>query len=203
MSRNFLQCSTLGGVILLPSLLLLTTLAAQTANWPVQKMHVPTSSLQRLPPAERATIMKLLRPELGPLFQGEAPSVADQAIRDFRAEPLNLGGVSAVAVMSEGNQLCSGTGNCSFWIVDPVHRRVLLRIGGVQGFAVDHSKPHSTPDVYTGTHVSSTESEVIRWRFQADHFEPESCATVDSADESGAELKEPKINPHPCSAEGN
>lgn len=145
----------------------------------------------------------LLRPELGPLFQGDATSVLDQQIRSFRAERLNLGGSSAVVVQPGGGDLCGATGNCSFWVIDLSHRRVILRADGVQGYAVDPAKPHSVPDIITATHESATEYEKIRWVFLNGRYERQSCATVSYADESGTQLPQPKITPHPCSPEGN
>ncbi len=159
--------------------------------------------MRRLPESERAAIYKILRPELGPLFQGEAASVADDAIRSFRAERINLGSLSAVAVEPSGNELCGATGNCSLWIVDLLHRRVILRAEAVQGYAIDSAKPHTMPDVVTTSHASATEQERIRWGFLAGHYEPQSCATIVYADDGGTPLPQPKTTPHPCSPEGD
>ncbi|HZQ44900.1 MAG TPA: hypothetical protein VFA99_16725 [Acidobacteriaceae bacterium] len=178
-------------------------MAAQASDWPVQRMHAPSSSLSRLSQADQAIAVKLLRPELGPLFQGDAISVLDKQIRSFRAERLNLGGSSALAVQPDGGELCGATGNCSFWVIDLSRRRVLLRADGIQGYAVDPAKPRSVPDIVTATHESSTEYEKIHWVFLNGRYERQSCATVDYADRSGAQLPQPKVTPHSCSPEGN
>jgi hypothetical protein len=190
-------------MLLLSSALLGTTLSGQTSQWPVERMHAPSSSLQRLPQVERETVMKLIRPELGPLFQGEAPSVADQAMRFFRAEHINLGAASAVALSPGSGELCGTTGNCSFWIVDLTHRRVVLHTDAIQSFAVDAAKPHMVPHVYTSTRNSASESEMIRWHYIDGQYERDSCATLSDTDESGAPLKEPRITSHPCIADSN
>lgn len=185
-------------MLLLSSAVLAMTVTAQTPDWPVQRMHPPSSSLQRLPQVERETVMKLIRPQLGPLFQGAAPSVEDQAIRSFRAERINLGSISAVALAPGAGELCGAAGNCSFWIVDLTHRRVILHTDAVQSFAVDAPNSHTVPDVYTSTRNSTSESEMIRWQYVGVHYERDSCATLSEADESGAPLKEPRITSHPC-----
>ena len=112
------------------------------------------------------------------MFQGEATSVADEAIRSFRAERLRLGAISALAVQPNGGELCGASGNCSFWIVDLLHRRILLRAEGVQAFGTEPAKPGTVPAVITATHESATEYEKIRWQFIDGHYEPQSCATV-------------------------
>lgn len=185
------------------STLLATAAAAQTAPWTSLPTHSPASSLQRLPQTERGTIYKMLRPELGPLFQGDATSIADDAIRSFRAERINLGGRSLVAVQPSGKELCGANGNCSFWIIDPLHRRVLLRAESVQSYAIGSAKPHTIPDVVTATQASATQQERIRWSFLGGQYEPQGCATVDYADDNGATLSQPKIAAHPCSTEAN
>lgn len=187
-------------MLLLPAALLATTLTAQTLVWPVQRMHTPSSSLQRLSEAERQTVMKLIRPELGPLFQGDAPAALDQAIRSFRAERINIG-ASAVALLPASGELCGTTGNCSFWIVDLTHRRVLLHTDAIQSFAVDVLKPHTMPIIYTNTHNSTAESEMIRWHYIDGRYARDSCATLNNADDSGAPLKESRITPHPCNVD--
>lgn len=181
----------------------LAAVAAQTPAWPTERLHLPSISLERLAPADCATILRLLRPELGPLFQGEAVSVVDRAIRSFGAERLNLGAISAVALSPSGGELCSSNGNCSFWIVDVPHRQLLLRAQGVQGYAVETAKPHSVPAIVTATRESPTQYERIRWQFLNDHYEPQACVTVEYADANNTPLAEPKITPHPCSLEGN
>jgi hypothetical protein len=183
--------------------LLAAAAAAQTAPWTSLPTHSPSSSLHRLPETERATIYKILRPELGPLFQGAATSIADDEIRSFRTERINLGGRSSIAVQPSGKELCGANGNCSFWIIDPLHRRVLLRAEGVQSYAVSAAKPHTMPDVITATQASASEQERIRWTFLGGQYEPQSCATIDYADDNGATLSQPKITAHSCSAEAN
>jgi hypothetical protein len=189
-------------MLLLSGALFVATVAAQAPAWPVQRMHPPSSSLQRLSPVERESVMRLIRPELGPLFQGEASSVMDQAIRSFRAERISLGSASAVAVSPNSGELCGANGNCSFWIVDMTHRHVVLHTDTVQSFAVDSPKPHTVANVYTSTR-SAASSEMIRWRYVGSHYERDSCATVNGTDDSGAPLREPRITPHPCDTDPN
>ncbi len=166
-------------------------------------MQAPSSSLSRLSQTDQAIAMKLLRPQLGPLFQGDATSVLDQQIRSFRAERISLGGIAALAIAPSSGELCGTNGNCSFWIIDLLHRRILLHAEAVENFATDSAKPHATPDVITATRSSAGQSEMIRWHLVSAYYERESCATLNDAGDSGAPLHPPRITPHPCSPEGN
>lgn len=160
--------------------------------------------LSRLPAADRAIVTRLLRPHLGPLFQGQSPQSVAQTLRAFRAEPLRLDGISALAVQpSQLNDLCSPAGNCSFWIIDLPHRRILLDAIAVQSFAADATPPRGMPDILTRTHGSPAESELTRWRFQGGRYLRSDCAALEYADADGTLRKEPGITPHPCNPEGN
>ena len=46
--------------------------------------------LERFPPAERAVVLSLLKPYLGPLFQGESSEQLNHAMRSFRAERIKI-----------------------------------------------------------------------------------------------------------------
>ncbi|HEY5381723.1 MAG TPA: hypothetical protein VIJ65_05675 [Acidobacteriaceae bacterium] len=191
----------------LQAMLLLSALtapvAAQVGGWPVGRLHEASTSIARLPPADRLLVHALLRPEMGPLFQDQSPRTLDKAISSFRAERLNLGGAPALAVQPIGDELCGATGNCSFWIIDIQHRRILFRSDVIQTFAVDRISPHGLPDIITGTHSSATETDLIRWHYEGAQYIHQSCATVDYADADGNAYKQPKIDSHPCSIEGN
>lgn len=166
-------------------------------------MHAPSSSLSRLSHTDQAIAMKLLRPQLGPLFQGDATSVLDQQIRSFRAERISLGAIPALALAASSGELCGTNGNCSFWIIDLLHRRILLHAEAVENFATDSAKPGATADVITMSRNAAGQSEMIRWHLVGAYYERESCATLSNADDSGAPLHPPRIAPHPCSSEGN
>ena len=186
-------------------MLLLAALAAPAAaDWTDAHLHQATMPLSRLPAAERATITRLLRPRLGPLFQGQSPQTVADTLRSFRVERLRLDGVSAIAVQpSQSNDLCSPTGNCSFWIIDVQHSRFLLDTIGVQSFAADAAPSHGMPDVVTRAHSSATESELTRWSFHGSRYVQSACATSQFTDADGNIRKEPSITSHPCNSEGN
>ena len=178
-------------------------LAAQVVAWPAVRLHQASGGMIRLPPADRAIADRLLRSQLGPLFQGEGTEQVNRAIQFFRVERLSLGGTPALAVQATGGNLCGATGNCAFWIIDLRQRRVVLRADGVQQFGVDQASKHGLPDVFTGTHESATESELIRWQFIGGSYERAACATSDESDPDGNPLPQPKTTPHPCDPEGN
>lgn len=178
-------------------------LAAQAAVWPAVRLHETNGSLMRLPAADRIITERLLRGQLGPLFQGEGATQLNNAIQSFRAECVSLGGTPAIAVQPTGENLCGTAGNCSFWIIDLHRRRIVLHSDGVQQFAVEQNSKHGFPDVITESHASAFEHELIRWRFTGGSYERADCATQDNADSDGNPFPQPKITPHPCDPEGN
>lgn len=178
-------------------------LATQVIAWPAVRLHEASGGMMRLPAADRAIAERLLRSQLGPLFQGEGTEQVNKTMQFFRAERLNLGGTPALAVQANGENLCGATGNCTFWIIDLRQRRIVLRADAVQQFAQAQTSKHGLPDVFTGTHQSATESELIRWQFVGGDYEPADCATEDDYSPDGNPLPQPKITPHPCNPEGN
>jgi hypothetical protein len=197
-------------VLNLPIVLLLAALTApavapqaKPSAWPLTPLHETSTLLERFPPAERSIVLSLLKPYLGPLVQGESAEELNRLMRSFRAERLTLAGSPALAVQPSGNELCAATGNCSFWIVDLRHRRVVLSAVGIQSFAVGPARPSEMPEIVTSSHASAYEQEEIRWQFQGSSYHRESCATVDTANEDGQTYPTPKVTPHPCSIQGN
>jgi hypothetical protein len=191
--------------------LLLAVLSAQaTAShpsepgaWPLTHLQQTSTPLERVPPAERSIAISLLKPDLGPLFQGESTDELNRTMRSFHAERITLAGSPALVIQPSGGDLCGATGNCSFWVVDLRHRRVVLNAVGIQSFAVSAARPGSMPNIITSTNASTYEQERIRWQFQGSSYHRESCATVDSASDDGQPYPTPKITPHPCAVEGN
>lgn len=177
--------------------------AAQVVAWPEARLHEASRSLMRLPPNDRAITERLLRPELGPLSQGEGIGQINKTIQSFRVERLSLASTPALAVQPTGDILCGATGNCAFWIIDLHHQRVVLRADAVQQFGVEQHSTNGFPDVITGTHESATESELIRWQFAGQTYHPTACVTREYADSDGNLLPRPKITSHPCTPEGN
>lgn len=124
-------------------------------------------------------------------------------MRTFRAERLTLAGSPALVVQPSGSELCGATGNCSFWIVDLRHRRVVLNAVSIQSFAVSAARTGSMPEIVTSSHASAYEHERIRWQFQGSSYQRESCATVNTATDDGQPYPAPKVASHPCPTEGN
>lgn len=176
---------------------------AEPSAWPLTRLHETSTLLARFPPSERSTALALLKPYLGPLVQGESSEQLNHMMSSFRAERLTLAGIPALVVQPSGNEFCGATGNCSFWIIDLRHRRVILNAVGIQSFAVSPSRPGGMPEILTSSHASAYEQEKIRWQFQGASYQRESCATVDAANEDGQPYPTPKVTPHPCSIEGN
>lgn len=127
----------------------------------------------------------------------------NEVIHSFRAERLTLAGSTALVVQPTGNELCGVSGNCSFWIIDLRHRRVLLNAIGIQSYSVSSTRAGGMPDIITASHASALEHELVRWHFQGSSYEREDCATATYASDDGQPHPAPKITSHPCEAEGN
>ncbi len=166
-------------------------------------MHEASTPLERFLPAERTVALSLLKPYLGPLVQGESSEELNHMMRYFRAERLTLAGSPALVVQPSGSDFCGSSGNCSFWIVDVRHRRVILNAVGIQSFAVSAHRPGGMPEIITSSHASTYEQERVRWQFQGTSYQRDSCATVDTANDDGQPYPTPRITPHLCSPEGN
>lgn len=177
-------------------------LAATALGWPIGSLHEAISPVGRLPQADRAIVTRLLRPTLGPLYQGEPPQLLDNAVQAFRSERVHLGRIPAIAVQASGDRLCSPAGNCLFWLIDLQHRRILLKAGEIQSFALDKSATGSLPDMVSSSQGSETQSDLIRWHYEGARYEGTECASVEYADANGNKYSEPKFTPHPCN-EGN
>lgn len=191
LARNLLSLIVAGGA----------AFAAQTPHWTSTPVATPRAALSRLTPAERATAIRLIRPDLGPLFQGESNATADQAILSFTADRIRLGSMPALVVQPSGGDLCSSTGNCALWIIDLAHRRIILKRGAVQGFGVVKTSGEAMPKIITSMHGSALDTERILWRFNGSRYEAETCADIEY--DENATNAPPAIKPYPCSAEGN
>ena len=177
--------------------------ALEPSAWPLTHLREASLPLERVPLAERSAALSLLKPYLGPLFQGESAAQLTQAMRSFRVERVTLAGHPALAIQPSGNELCGSTGNCSFWVVDLRNRRVVLNAVGIQSFAVTPTGPRGMPEIITSSHASTYEQERVRWQFQGSRYQQESCATVNVATDDGQPYPTPKITRHPCPTEGN
>lgn len=124
-------------------------------------------------------------------------------MHSFRAERLTLAGGAALVVQPSGDELCGASGNCSLWVIDLRHRRVVLNAIGIQGFAISPRRQGVMPDIITGSHASATEHDLIRWQFQGSSYRRQDCADVTSADDDGHPYPTPKITEYPCPTEGN
>lgn len=178
-------------------------LAAQVLAWPEAKLHQASDSLMRLPPNDRVIAERLLRSQLGPLTQGEDAGQMNKAIEAFRVERLSVAGAPTLAVQAAGDDFCGAADNCTFWIIDLRHHRILLRADGIQEFGVERNSKSGPADIITRTHESAFEGELIRWQFAGATYQPADCATVDTSDPDGNLLPQPKITRHSCTPEGN
>ncbi len=191
--------------------LLVAMLSAQAAAthtsdanaWPLVATHEASASLERLPPAQRSIVLPLLKPYLGPLVQGESSEEINGIMRSFRAERVSLANAPGLVIQPSGRELCGATGNCSFWVVDLRHRRVVLNAVGVQSFAISPAAAAAMPEIITSSRASAYEQERIRWQFQSSSYERESCATINTAADDGQPYPAPRVTPHPCPSEGN
>lgn len=114
---------------------------------------------------------------------------------ELHATRLIVGSVTLFAVQPYGDDICSPTGNCTFWILDNRYRIVLTTIA--QMFEVLRTLHNGKPDILTSMHGSAFESGFTQWRFNGHRYRKFACADR-SFIYSGNVLKRSIIFPEPC-----
>jgi hypothetical protein len=63
---------------------------------------------------------------------------------------------------------------------------------------VQRTLRNGQPDILTGMHGSAFSGDLKEWRFDGMKYHHVACASYDSTDGGGNELKQPRITPQPC-----
>ena len=171
----------------LAALLLLTsscTSFAQQIDWDLTGAQQVTQSLERLPARDRLGIVHRLREK------------AD----DLHAMRVEAGAGHIFVVQGAGQEMCSPTGNCSFWLVSADYKILGRTIA--QTFTVQSTSHHGRPDLITAMHGSAFDSDFIRWQFDGMRYLKAACAAAEFGNGLGDAgpvwYAQPHITPESC-----
>jgi hypothetical protein len=180
-------------------------IAARSFAWTwqnAQELTVAGQSLSTskdISPSDRTRLLEALVEQ----FKGESKP-RERAART-RVKPLDLNGdgVPEVVCQASDDQMCSPTGNCTFWIFrrDSTGYRLLLKKAAIQTFTIQRTQTEGYFDVVLGMHGFATEQELFLYRFRDGRYRRTACYqakwTYLGKDGEYHDLKEPRITPCP------
>jgi hypothetical protein len=118
----------------------------------------------------------------------------------FSLVHLNGSGPRDVIARGVGDSLCSPTGNCSVWVLEPVDHgyRVILN-GDAQTISVLPTSTNRWHDIVLTMHGSATHSGMTLYKFDGHRYRESGCyeASFLATDENGKveDLEEARITP--------
>jgi hypothetical protein len=167
-------------------------------NWhEVQRAGDPLGSEAKMSVADRA----LLETRLAQLYKADTDTAKRGAGTRVQLVDLNGDGVPEVIAQAVGDDVCSPTGNCTFWVFQktPSGYRLILEKGAAQGFTIQPNRTSNYSDLVLTMHGSATEQGLYVYQFKRDHYQRAACydARWSYLDKNGEvqELKEPRIAP--------
>ncbi len=108
-------------------------------------------------------------------------------------------GRNEVVGQGSGEDVCSPTGNCSFWILRHGRNgyRVILDGGSAQTFTIQSTRTNDFSDIVLGMHGSATDTTLTLYKFDGSRYKDAGCweANWAALDKDGnwRELKEPRV----------
>lgn len=158
----------------------------------------------RLSPEEVKLLKLVARREFAdcgtdPVLWG--PKTAAELFNALRVErvPLTADGKEGLVVQGTGYCMCSATGNCPIWIVgENTHPELLLKVEGIQSFAIQHAQASDHFDLILGSHDSAMESYLKKYRLDGSKYRRTGCASLEWADGAGNEFDPPRITVRRC-----
>jgi hypothetical protein len=118
------------------------------------------------------------------------------AASQLRAEALPIGAERLFVVQGSGQDQCSPTGNCSFWIFGRDYK-ILLNTTAQQ-FRIQSSSDSSHPDIVTAVHCSAYDGDLKQWHFDGTTYQPSACASYTYKNSFGDTYARARITSHPC-----
>ena len=111
---------------------------------------------------------------------------------------LNHDGLSEIIAQPVGNEFCSPTGNCPFWVfrkTGSIYKLVLNGLG--QTFTLQPNYTNGFRDIVVAMHGSAFDQELKLYRYRNGRYYRESCydASWQARDNPEVILKEPRITP--------
>jgi hypothetical protein len=163
------------------------------------------SQLKTLTPAERKEILAALVQEFSP-NKGEADTRTEKEslkmAEDTRVKlvDLNGDGIPEVIAQASGNEQCSPTGNCSFWVFTRSDHGLKLILDGhvIQTFTIQPTRTNGFSDLVLGMHGSATDQTLFVYRYVDGRYSRSACYDADwirMVRDEPQELKNPLITP--------
>jgi hypothetical protein len=163
-----------------------------------------TISRLRLTPSQKSdlisTIILQMRED-----QADHDAGSDKELREI-AEKTNVAfvdfdghGRNEIVAQGSGEDACSPTGNCPFWILRHGRDgyRVILDADSTQTFTIQSSRTNGFSDIVLGMHGSATDSTLTIYKFDGSKYRDAGCyeANWGIVDKGGTwhDLKEPRV----------
>jgi len=158
-----------------------------------------------LTPDERKDIIEALSVQLRPgKMLGSAASekklLNDVKNTRVKLVDLNEDGIQEIIAQGSGEESCSPTGNCSFWVFmrSGNEYKLILEKGAVQTFAISSRRTSGFNDLVLGQHGSAFESALFVYHFTNGKYRRGPCYNVcfeRLVGDEWQELKNPIITP--------
>jgi hypothetical protein len=158
-----------------------------------------------LTPEERKALIEaisvLLRPgrKIGSAAS-EKKLLNDVKNTNVKLVDLNGDGIPEVIAQGSGEEYCSPTGNCDFWVFMRSGNgyKLILNKGAVQTFAISSKRTNGFNDLVLGRHGSAFEKDLFIYRFADRKYRLGPCYSASWESLVGdewQELKNPIISP--------
>ena len=165
-------------------------------NWhEVRRAEAPLSNATKISTADRA----LLEERLAQQYKDNPDPIKRAASTLVQLIDLNGDGVPEIVAQAVGDQLCSPTGNCAFWVFQKTTSgyRLILEKGAAQGFTIQPNRTNGYSDVVLTMHGSATEQGLYLYQFKQDRYRRAACYDANwtylDKNNEVQELKEPRI----------
>jgi hypothetical protein len=180
-------------------------LGAQSFQWDWRQSEwlTPKQSLRhaKVTRTERAAIARAIANQLRPDIRDiDSEQQLEDIALDTRVKMVDLNGEGTPEVIAQGmgEQACSPTGNCFFWIFQKSHHeyKLLVSLEGIQTFTIERTRSHGFSDIVVASHDSATSSTLTILRYSEGRYHDVACYDADWQVVEGDTvrvLKEPRI----------
>jgi hypothetical protein len=159
-----------------------------------------------LSPRERDGLIKAVASHLRPNMSSESEQDLRKAAAQTRIKAVDLSGQGTreFVAQSVGDQSCSPTGNCEFWVLRQNGDKysVILHRIATQTFAIQPTLTNGLHDLVLGQHGSATDTELTLYRFDGSKYRRVACYDANweilGKDGEYHQLKKPRMTPTIC-----
>jgi hypothetical protein len=169
-------------------------------NWrEAQELKADEQALAtlKISASERAKLLKALVAQ----FKGSSEPAKRAARTRVKLIDLNADGVPEAVSQATDDEMCSPTGNCSFWIFQRGRAgyRLLLEKHAIQTFTIQRTQTNGFYDLVLGMHGSATQEELFVYQFRRGRYHRAACYDANwtylGKDGEYHHLREPRVTP--------